>query len=684
MLAPRPDSRTALGQRVLSRVSLWSVQCHQLRRKIRSKVASCTTDFSEMAAVITVVGLAAVSGAKTTTELPSFLFLLGDDIGWADFSYNGGNASSPNIDAWTKADGTITLMDFHSGGTVCSPTRASVLTGRTPFRDCVFGVYGCSDMTECVPNFPFAPQRTFTIADAVREASPDYFSMHYGKWHLGSFYNDSVDLGGFASSPVTHGFDDFNSTVEVAPTATTNCQCRTDWDSQCLFGHYHKPTHCGGGPNPGGPSLPEGCCFNYWWRNDSVEHAVSNLTSFVPQDDSKYLADSFTRFLERRDTDGHKPFLAQISFHNCHIPFIGTNSTREQCVQGEICPKDGGFSDTQLDFYACLNELDSSVGLVLTALEKFGYRENTMIWFTTDNGPEVNCPPEGICSPSHFSGGPGSAGPLRGRKRDTWEGGHRVPGIISWPAIIKGSRKVWDTVITHDFLPTIMDVLKVERPKSQQAWALDGISVMPLLRGNSLLNRCTGHLYNNGDNKGYRCGKWKLVNGSKSCANDDCKAGNYLLYDLSTDLGERTNVAAQNPEILQSMITNLTEWYASVQHSIQNESMCPGNSPSGGGMGPLGPPGNSSACTWVTGRLNGGGGPSNFIQANATSKEECCGLCANTHGCVASVYYGSKLAPSPTLQACNLRDNYRMAEGKYLVCVQPKANRLDKTTYSSG
>lgn len=174
------------------------------------------------------------------------------------------------------------------------------------------------------------------------------------------------------------------------------------------------------------------------------------------------------------------------------------------------------------------------------------------------------------------------------------------------------------------------------------------------------------------------------VNGSKSCANDDCKAGNYLLYDLSTDLGERTNVAAQNPEILQSMITNLTEWYASVQHSIQNESMCPGNSPSGGGMGPLGPPGNSSACTWVTGRLNGGGGPSNFIQANATSKEECCGLCANTHGCVASVYYGSKLAPSPTLQACNLRDNYRMAEGKYLVCVQPKANRLDKTAYSSG
>eukprot|EP01044_Picomonas_judraskeda_P019370 COSAG03_NODE_4072_length_1698_cov_1.945591_1_plen_343_part_00 len=286
-------------------------------------------------------------------------------------------------------------------GAVCSPTRASILTGRTPFRDCVFGVYGCSDMTECTPNFPFAPKRTFTIGDAARLASADYFSMHFGKWHLGSFYNDSEDSGGVNSSPVFHGFDDFNSTVEVAPTATTNCQCRAEWESQCLLGHYHKPTHCshnqsGHVPNPN-PSGAPGCCFNYWWRNDSAPHAVSNLSTFVPQDDSAYLADSFIRFLERRAAV-QKPFVAQVAFHNCHIPFIGTAERIKECTEGKVCDTvqvpgqepvgRNNYSDYQLDFYACLSELDSSVGEIIAALDRTGYRDNTMIWFSTDNVSE--------------------------------------------------------------------------------------------------------------------------------------------------------------------------------------------------------------------------------------------------------------------------------------------------------
>ena len=288
-------------------------------------------------------------------------------------------------------------------------------------------------MTECTPNFPFAPQRTFTIGDAARLASPDYFSMHFGKWHLGSFYNDSEDSGGVNSSPVFHGFDDFNSTVEVAPTATTNCQCRAEWEKECLLGHYHKPTHCskaqpGHALNPNPTGAP-GCCFNYWWRNDSAPHAVYNLSTPVPPDDSAYLADSFIRFLDRRAA-AQKPFVAQIAFHNCHIPFIGTASRIADCSAGKSCDTvqvpgqspvgSNNYSDYQLDFYACLTELDNSVGEVLSALDRTGYRDNTMIWFSTDNGPEVNCPPEGICAPDHFLTGPGSAGPLRGRKRDTW------------------------------------------------------------------------------------------------------------------------------------------------------------------------------------------------------------------------------------------------------------------------
>ena len=118
------------------------------------------------------------------SELPSFLFLLGDDIGWADMSWNGGTANTPRMAEWAKRAGSILMQDSHSAGTVCSPTRASVLTGRNHFRDCVDYVYGCSDMTECVPSFNFAPQKTFTVPMAVRAANKGYKSWFGGKVRL--------------------------------------------------------------------------------------------------------------------------------------------------------------------------------------------------------------------------------------------------------------------------------------------------------------------------------------------------------------------------------------------------------------------------------------------------------------------------------------------------------------------
>ena len=115
-----------------------------------------------------------VDALPSSPAKPSFLFLLIDDVGWADLSYNGGTAQTPNIDRWARRSGSVIMQDLHSGGTVCSPTRATILTGRNHFRDCVDYVYSCSDMTECVPDFEFAPSRTFTVGDAVRAAGKDY------------------------------------------------------------------------------------------------------------------------------------------------------------------------------------------------------------------------------------------------------------------------------------------------------------------------------------------------------------------------------------------------------------------------------------------------------------------------------------------------------------------------------
>lgn len=130
------------------------------------------------------------------------------------------------------------------------------------------------------------------------------------------------------------------------------------------------------------------------------------------------------------------------------------------------------------------------------------------VWFTTDNGPEVNCKPEGRCG-SGTTGkippgtlhrpqchGAGSAGPLRGRKRDVWEGGHRVPGIVSWPAVVKGPARVsWSPVVTMDFLATVMEVLDVHRPEAQKNWSFDGVSIMPILRGETPAPRGIGWMY---------------------------------------------------------------------------------------------------------------------------------------------------------------------------------------------
>ena len=519
--------------------------------------------------------------------LPSFLFMLVDDVGWADLSYNNGTARTPNIDRWARAQGSVILQDFHSGGTVCSPTRATVLTGRNHFRDCVDFVYGCSDMSQCVPGFEF-PSETFTVGDAVRTAFPDDYDMggvyFAGKWHLGSFFNDSEAYGGRTSSPLVHGFTKMNATIEVAPTATLNCQCKLEWLENCNFGHYNSPNHC----------YPEGhCCFNYWWDDPLAPHGVTNLTWPTPPDDSLYLADAFSRFLLERKAH-QKPFLAQISFHNCHIPFIASNSSKESCAKGKTCRPPGAgeppYTDEELDYYACLTELDNAVGIILDALKTHGYYDNTMSWFTSDNGPEMNCPPDGICqnaetSPHRPVEGPGSAGILRGRKRDIYEGGHRVAGVISFPAEVEGNGVSWETVVTMDYLPTVMEILSVDRPAQQREWAIDGRSILPLLRDHKGFHwhnteegpRSIGIGYH--DMKlaaqkgwGYRFGQWKLVQGSASCNQTACRKAQ--LFDLNSDLGERHDLAEEFPDILGELTVKFNEWFRSVLYSRQMEGNC--------------------------------------------------------------------------------------------------------------
>lgn len=192
--------------------------------------------------------------------------------------------------------------------------------------------------------------------------------------HLGSLWEDSAKYGGILSSPLSHGFKFMNSTIEVAPTATTNCNCRKEWQENCLYGHYGKPTHCNGHEGPGGNN----CCFNYWSPDPSSPHGVTNLTFPTPPDDSDFLASAFEQYID--SIDG-APFFVQISFHGCHIPYVATNATREACAAGRTC-KPGSYSDAQLDFYGCLIELDGAVGRIVQLLKDRSYFDDTLIWFS--------------------------------------------------------------------------------------------------------------------------------------------------------------------------------------------------------------------------------------------------------------------------------------------------------------
>ena len=137
------------------------------------------------------------------------------------------------------------------------------------------------------------------------------------------------------------------------------------------------------------------------------------------------------------------------------------------------------------EFFGALIDIDVQIGRVRTILKQKGYADSTLVWLASDNEPEVNAP-NGFIDPEiagGYFGGPGEARPLRGRKRDYWEGGHRVPGILEYPPLIRANSVSRHTMVTTDLLPTIMDLLDVARPTSQAAWGLDGRSVVPAMRG---------------------------------------------------------------------------------------------------------------------------------------------------------------------------------------------------------
>eukprot|EP00656_Telonema_subtile_P006886 TRINITY_DN13205_c0_g1_i3.p1 TRINITY_DN13205_c0_g1~~TRINITY_DN13205_c0_g1_i3.p1 ORF type:complete len:274 (-),score=53.03 TRINITY_DN13205_c0_g1_i3:101-922(-) len=253
--------------------------------------------------------------------------------------------------------------------------------------------------------------------------------------------------------------------------------------------------------------------------------------------------------------------------------------------------------------------------------------------------------------------------------RDRWEGGHRVPGIISWPAVVKGSeaRVNWDPVVTMDFLATVMDVLDVDRPAEQQNWHFDGVSVLPILKGETPPPRGVGWMFDSptksaSNGYAFRYGKWKYVAGGKSCdakkATFDCSKPQ--LYDMSVDFAENHDLASQQPEILAAIAANFSIWYDSIHDSIVNESKCSNGPAPAPGPFPVDPT-PSTKCDFLVGKALIG---TDISKGSVESREACCGACIVTAGCVASDYVeASRMRPTwegiTTGGTCHLKREFQ-------------------------
>ncbi len=451
-----------------------------------------------------------VSAQKVSTSQPNILFILADDLGYTDLSCMGSKYyETPNIDK--IAQNGMVFTNGYAACSVCSPSRASILTGKFPARHGITNWIGEASGEEWqkmnrhskllpadyVHNLP---KDYITLPEALKENG--YKTFFTGKWHL----------GGPGSYPEDHGFD-----INIG-----------GWESGGPSGGYFSPYK-----NPKLPNGPDG------------------------EDLQMRLAKETVKFLKGNKD---KPFLAYLSFYAVHAPIQTTEARwkkyRDKAEKMGIF-KNGFAMGKRLPIrqhqdnpvYAGLIEsMDDAVGLVLDELKKLGLDKNTIVIFTSDNG--------GVASGDNYST---SNAPLRGGKGTQWEGGIREPYFISVPWMKIAGKKCDVPVSGVDFYPTILDLAGLPLKPDQHQ---DGISILPLLKGKQVADRALIWHYPHYGNQGgdpnsiIRRGDWKLIHYWEDERDE--------LYNLKNDLSEKTDVAAVNPDKAAELWTELDQYLKSV------------------------------------------------------------------------------------------------------------------------
>ncbi len=450
---------------------------------------------------------------------PNVIVFLADDLGYGDLSAYGNNIiSTPALDKFASEG--VVLTDCHSAGTVSSPSRAGIMTGRNPYRLSFFYIHGKKN---------YLNTDEVTLAELMKEGG--YETGFWGKWHL-----STLEKGAHQHpSPSEQGFDYWMATTLNA------------------FGTGPK--------NPkkfikNGEALGE---VDGWYCDVIVDDARDWLTN-------------------QRDTE--KPFFLYICSHEPHTPIAPPEEYSEAYRNAEVdaLEKDikyGGvgrpdnIGANKDEYYGTVTQLDDAFGRLMATLEELGLSENTVVLFTSDNGPEAPVTDEeslGEWTDPIRDYCFGSPGDLRGMKRFPYEGGHRVPGIVRYPNVIPaGSRS--DVLFSGcDVLPTICGITGIETTSTKP---LDGLNAFNAFLGKEVKERESTIWFSPAHEDTYfrmpqvtlRRGDYTLIGWLPSkpdelSLNDwvaNYNPDRFELYDLSKDPEQQNDIVAQHPELVTSM-----------------------------------------------------------------------------------------------------------------------------------
>jgi arylsulfatase A-like enzyme len=418
--------------------------------------------------------LAATTGLRGQPARPSILLILADDLGYGDPGcYGQRQIQTPNIDALAASG--MRFTSAYAGSTVCAPSRCALMTGLHTGHAFIRGNARVD-----------LPAGTLTVARLLKQAG--YRTSLIGKWGLGK--------AGGSGQPDRQGFDEWFGYLDQR------------------HAHTYYPTQL--------------------WDNGDEYFLAGN---FGPGR-TEYSHDLFTQraldFVSRQSAAA--PFFLYLAYTIPHA----NNERGNQTGNGMDVPTDEPYSSrdwpqTEKNFAAMVTRMDSDIGRIAGELRSRGLDRNTLVLFSSDNGPHR----EGGHNPDFFH----SRGPLRGIKRDLYEGGIRVPAIASWPGVIRPGSTSDAPWAFWDLLPTAAELAGLPAPKTT-----DGRSIVPILRGGEAPAR--DHFYwefhEGGFSQAVRAGTWKAVR--KRSRNAPVE-----LYDLAADLGETRDLARDKADLARRM-----------------------------------------------------------------------------------------------------------------------------------